>query len=241
MKEEKDLEAEKRRRRVEEMILHGVSNRSQMAAAFGVSPDTIENDIIFIRANWLEQNKATAQENAAKRILQLEHIAHLALLSFERSRQDKTERTIVEKACDNPLCKEGIIMDNISGKNSECPRCLGTCKVSVETVKVSGQAGDSSFLNAAKACVSECARIEGVYPNHTNILQKFTKTETKIHESEDGQKIVQTIQELYVQAPDDEVVNALAMLERLRESAKTKVLESSAEAKPSVPKSTSGE
>lgn len=213
--ENERIEGDRRRLRIAEMMLRGQVCRTEMAAAFGVTPQTISIDIATIREQWLNETREEMTSKADQRIRQIQAIAALSLESYERSRKDEIEIVTAEKPCDNPQCVHGLVKYKLNDKelNRECDRCLGTSVVTVTTRKVRGQAGDSSFLRVAKDCFVECARLEGLYPKDTHISGVLRKTAQAI--LPDG-TIKQAIEEQFFQVPADLVVEARATLERIR-------------------------
>lgn len=205
-----NAEQQRRQLRVEELLLRGCTSITQMAAAFGVTFDTITADIREIRELWVRNNPIETKDRADLRIRQIEHIHQLALASYERSRKDREERTYAEKRCDNPKCTEGVIKGQHGEPNQECPRCLGEGKIISETRKITGSPGDPAFLTVAKACVIECARIEGLYPAISSTLLRTVK-----QSGVDGE-ILEETQELYLEAPNEQIITVMGMLEKLR-------------------------
>lgn len=204
------LEGERRRQRVEEMLLHGMTNPRQMSVALGVHPNTISKDVKLIRSSWLNKNQEQAQAKAAVRIKQLEAVMMAAWASYERSRQDEIE--ITERYCDNG-CNHGLIKDKVSGKQIECPKCKGDGYV--QTKKIRGQAGDCSFLLAIKACIVEISRIEGIYP----AVASSIKRDIERAMLPDG-TIMERIEESYSLAPDDMIINFMVELDNIRMASK---------------------
>ena len=97
-----------------------------------------------------------------------------------------------------------------------CTHCGATGKVLVETVRVSGQAGDVAFLKLAKECFVECARLDGAYPGSSNLrVGALVKSAQAV-----GGEAQAQIEEMYVDAPPEMIIQALAVIEELREKVK---------------------
>lgn len=85
--------------KIEKLILHGVTNQSEIAAALGVSQCCVTERIKEIHQRWRDSQNEELDVMRAKRIHQFEYIARLALNSYEVSRQDAEEHITVEKEC----------------------------------------------------------------------------------------------------------------------------------------------
>ena len=132
----------------------------ELAVRFGVSKDTIINDRVYIMSNWwrMEECEATREERL-KQVEFLKMTRRLALESYHRSRQDKEEITT---RYDDKLCEDC----NGTGKLPlcKCLNCEGTGHVTEEVVqrKISGQAGDASFLAEARRCTEAICKLMGL-------------------------------------------------------------------------------
>jgi len=156
------VKVRKRRLKVESMILRGVTNRTSMAVALGVNPQTIANDIEAIGSGWLENDIRRMSNRRTYRVKQLMFTAQAAWASYERSKQDSEEVTTVYIPRQCPTCK-GKTADPVT--NQPCDSCNGTGKIMTENVtrKIKGQPGDSTFLQVFKSCVIEAAKLENLY------------------------------------------------------------------------------
>lgn len=152
----------KRRARVRDMMLKGVVHQDQMAARLGVCQATISKDIKWIFDTWLKDDIRTAKDKRNRRVRQLEMVVQMAIVSFERSRQDAEEITLTKVPRRCPDCKGS----GMNGDDNWCETCNGdgTIYAETETRRVKGQAGDSSFLGKFTEAVREMARIENLYP-----------------------------------------------------------------------------
>lgn len=204
----------KRMMRLEQMILRGNTNQSQLAAAFGVDQSTVCHWIREIEADWKKREYDKLDDRRRYRIKQLENIVSMALASYDRSRLDEEEFTISQKTC--PIC-DGTKEMKQDGTTTKCRGCDGVGYVQTEQTKVKGKAGESSFLKVAVDTIKEIGRLEGLYPEKSGITRRSALVES--HVGEDG-VLRQRIDELYVDAPDDMIVQALSDLDRLEEAAK---------------------
>lgn len=211
--DERLMAATRRRRRVEEMRLRGISNPSTLAIAFGVAEEEIHQDLKAIKKDWLKNFRKDIEEKAATRTSQVEAILVMCLNAFDRSRKDKEEISYSQKTCDHPKCVHGIIKGDDG--NEECPKCLGSGIIEVQTRKVSGQAGDPRFLTAATHCIMECARIEGLLPGASESMKSALLKSIKTTRLPDG-TIMQAVEELHLPENDEEVIKAMAALDQLK-------------------------
>ena len=132
----------------------------ELSARFGVSTKQISNDRIYIEQNWwpVEQSQKT-KAIRRRREIELEQLKRFAIESYKRSRQDKEEITT---SYDKRTCTE-------CGGTGKLPKCrclncegLGYVLDEKVTRKVSGQAGDASFLNSAINCVVQMIKLRGL-------------------------------------------------------------------------------
>jgi hypothetical protein len=220
-----------RRVRVEQMLMHGLNNMTEMAAAFDVDYTTIRNDIIAIKEDWKQHASTNIDGSVLElRVKQMEHVLHLSLIAFEKSREDETEISITTKACDYSQCMHGIIKikekdeeGHPTIRNAQCPRCHGTGEVEVEVRRTKGKPGDAAFLSIAKDCVKECARLQGVDPAVVTGMKKTIEREIGVNG-----EIREKIEELFYEGPEENVVRAMAALEKL-ELKETRLIETTAE------------
>lgn len=207
------MECFRRRLAIEKSLLRGLSNRAELAIIHGVTPSVISRDITFIKKNWLLTVPEAAQEKVACRTKQLEYILQLCISSYEASKKSKRETTTSEKACDAAGCRRGMVLDPEAKQQVQCERCGGTGRVLVETTRVVGQAGDSTFLSVAKACIVECARLEGIHPTVVSGVRRTAERELI---GPNGITIREKIEEMYHEAPFEMIVKAKAALDDVR-------------------------
>jgi hypothetical protein len=101
----------------------------------------------------------------------------------------------------------------MKGSNGEwCKACEGEgeIKSEVTTTKVSGQAGDSSFLRIAQAAMAEVNRLQGLHKvrNKTNKSDPLRAEVLHMHLGADSAK--------YLNASADAIIDAKSALEKLR-------------------------
>lgn len=202
------VEKERRIRRIEEMLLRGITSYEEMASAFGVESSIIASEVKDIRARWRQSAGENTEELRALRVKQVEKLAQLALNSYDRSRMDSEEFTITEKICDNCSGK-GLIRTEGVG-NSECASCGGLGKNVVETTRIKGQPGDPAWLRVAKECIVEAARMEGSYPTPASAIRRTVQSENI-----DGEIRTQ-VDEIYYHGPVELILKAKSTLDDLR-------------------------
>ena len=197
--------------RLEKLMLNGITNLTELAAAFGLSRPTLKTMVEEVERTWLENERHDAVLEREFRCKQLEQLVQKALNSYERSRQDSEEISYTFAICgvcdgSGDIKKDGVTQD--------CVTCGGDGKIRVESVKIKGQAGDASFLRVAKDCIVECARIKGLYPDGRSsvAIRKLISSSQEV-----GGAIQSKIEELYVDAPAEVLIKAMASLDELRE------------------------
>lgn len=144
----------------------GCTNKSQIAASMGVAVSTVTRDIDCMQAEALRQGGVSREKQRALRVEQLMAVCYEARNGFDRSRQDSQEYSSVKKTCERCAgMKTVIVLDEATNLDTpvDCPTCEGTGSVSIETVKTKGQAGDPSFLRTAQTCITEAAKLDGLY------------------------------------------------------------------------------
>lgn len=158
---EKKILALQRRERVADMMLRCVP-RTQIAAALGITLMRVCQIEDQLMDEWLKEDITTARRKRARYVRQQKLGAFLALAAFERSRQDAETITTeyIPRKC--PDCEDGMVGANL---DQWCPRCKGEGQIIVEHIsrKVTGQAGDSTFLANYRASIAEAAKMEGAY------------------------------------------------------------------------------
>ena len=151
------------------LLAQGGYSMPELARRFGVADPVIYADRTYIMENWWkdrEEHDTTVMR--LHRVKELEQLKRLALESYYRSREDKSETTTSyeKKTCEEcdgtgrlPKCK--------------CIACDGLGYAMEEKVitKVSGRAGSAEFLHEARACVQEIAKLEALYkiPEQRNV------------------------------------------------------------------------
>lgn len=208
--------------RVQRLMMEGVTSCSQIATIMGISPVTAVKWRKEVLQRIQESDLKDAAIELSLRVSQLESIMHAALVAFQRSKHDHEEFRISKSKCPECNGKKKIKDDN--GHEEDCVNCDGTGKVIIETTTVKGQAGDPAMLRIAKDCITEMAKLKGLYPNTRSsgidiTLSKMQTMATRAGATEVSGHIEQTIQEMYIHAPHETILKAHAMLEDLKEEA----------------------
>lgn len=216
----KRMDMLRRRRRVGEMMLRGISSQADISAAFDVDAKTIAKDMRAIKEMWLSEGIDDLATRARVRVRQLDGILALAINAFDRSRKPKREISLEQRICDNPRCRNGLVKttdgDGHFTGQTECGRCNGREWYTVERERITQTAGDPAYLMVAKAVIVESARIEGVYPVVASALRKTVEASLTGVNGSDAMMLRQTTEELTFEAPYDVVVRAMAALEDCR-------------------------
>lgn len=210
----REPERERRLDRIEQMMLRGIKNQAAMARAFGISECMLSKDVALIRKRWGNRDPDERELQRREHIVQIEDILRLSLNAFDRSRKDIEEFSISIRPCDN--CNgAGRVTNRATGVEEMCRLCGGKGKSVTEVTKVKETPGDPSFLKLAKECVVEVARMQGVYPDgKIGVLSRITETEGI------GGNIREKTEELYLTAPTDTLIEAMAAIDRLKRSNK---------------------
>jgi len=205
--------------RLEKLILRGATNVRDLSAAFNVTPKTISSWLRDIQDNWHESDLIQSDSRRTLRIRQIENVAAIALSSFERSRLDSEEFFIVQKIC--PKC-DGSKQIEVSSKSvtknakptmEDCEDCGATGRITLETTKVKGQAGEAAFLNTALACLKECTRIEGIGP--INVREK-RETSVFLTGQEAGGKLATETRYIEYEGPAELLLQARSTISQLK-------------------------
>lgn len=199
-----------RQRRVCEMLLSGCYSVRQMAVAFKVTQPTIIADIKAVRKEWIQQNRTFARNQVILRVRQLEHLYNLALNDFKRSQKPKKEISITIKPCDNPECTHGVI--RYEDGNEECSRCQGEGVIRARSVRKVEQTGNPAYLNVARDCIQECARLEGITKGATAFSIKNRNTDFL----PDG-AVKEQVVGLLMTAPTDLIIEGLTQIDSVYE------------------------
>lgn len=212
----KRMEILRRRRRVSDMLLRGVTSQEQMAARLGVSQPTIALDVRAIYLSWVEGDIKRAVEKRARRVRQLEFAASRSFDAFERSQQNAETVTTEYRQARCPDCRGTTWLNGDPDTEEWCPTCKGDGTIIVEHVtrQVRGQAGDSSHLGNFWRIIAEIAKMEGCYPTQVNIRQKVVQ---KNQQFNIGAVAVGAVD--YSRVPNEVLIQAMESLERLNQAA----------------------
>jgi len=195
--------------RIEELITSGFTNQTSIANALNISQSSVHRFIKEIEQNLADRNKKTVSAKRAVRISQLEHILKLALESYTKSLKDDIETTTSSSGCVKCMTNGEI---DIDGEIVVCPDCFGNGEIRSKTVKRKHKSGDSSMLRVAADCIKECARIQGVYIDNS----KARATLKQLTMEKKNGEIKDKVEELYIDAPVDLLINAKRVIEELK-------------------------
>ncbi len=152
-----------RRFATSELLAAGLSN-AQIAKVFKASKQTVAADREHIRRVYTESILQNADNWRAKLLDEQAEIKHKAMESFEASKQRVVRRTQLRNNGDEIITTEEMAM-----------------------------AGDPSFLNVAKGCLEQQAKLLGLFDKrpeqsadqgYKNFLQNLSKEVKKINEAE---------------------------------------------------------
>ena len=209
---------ENRLRRTEEMMLRGVKNRFQIAAAHGISVPQASKDMAEIRKRWLERDPASKEHLSKERVVQLESLLQKSVNAFDRSRIDEEFR-IVANQCERCGGTGNHQKDGIS---EPCRSCNATGKIVSQTTVTRESPGDPSFLKVAKDCIVEIAKLQGLYPEKSGSAAAVAlgSVRTITEKAGIGGNIREQVEELYLQAPVDVLLATMAALDNLKHASK---------------------
>jgi len=196
----KKVEMRARRKRVEDLLLQGVTNRRELATIFGVHSNTIAKDINIIKKQWREQDAQESVDKRAERTAQIGHVAKLALMQFEESTRPAEETTIVAKHCEacggtgnmpEPIAGDKKAYDRAAWRhyikpaklenNPLCEHCLkkGIETEATDVDHMDGNHWNCDWANLESLCHSchskKTAEQDGGFGNEKNNTNKKTK------------------------------------------------------------------
>lgn len=204
------MQKEKLLVRLEKHILRGITNQSELSAAFGVSKSHVCEYIEEVYERWRNQAPKDLDTQRLIRVKQLDSIAVMALNEFDRSRRDGEDISITSRMC---VTCGGEGQDEVHpGELVKCHDCNGVGRIVVETVRVRGRQGDPSFLTVAKSCIEAASRLQGLYPETVKIGRSSLIEEARLV----GGIVQRSVQELYYEAPIDLIIRAKATLDQLK-------------------------
>jgi hypothetical protein len=168
----------------------------QIAARMGIKQPTIHKYVKVIRKWWEAEDKTTCRRRRNKRVRQLQFAAEKAYASYERSRQDDIETVTSTGRC--AVCNG----TGMTGEEDWCQPCNGDGTVEVTRTSVRGRPGEAQFLNTYISCIKECAKLEGLYPDKTKVVNK--------------QKNVLKVKGRYDDADAEDILAAKLALDKLK-------------------------
>ena len=198
-----------RDQRIEEMILAGVTNHYQLAAAFGMERKAVTRVVAKIYKEWAN-SCPELEELRYLRQKQFENVYRLALKGYESS----TRRCIRMKkeSAECEYCYGLGLIEGDPKEYQECAMCGGTGVVEEDVPEYANVQGDAAFLRIAKDTLAELTKLEGLGPATTS-TRSIISTSRLI-----GGVIEQQVEEIYMEAPPDTLVRALCVMSELREN-----------------------
>jgi len=141
--------------------------QTDIAARFGCSQPTVSLYLSELFADWLSDDKQQVQHVFLLAIKRQERVFALAIDGYQRSQQnvERVTTAYVPRQC--PVCKGAELKSK-----KTCKACDGTGKVLEEhvTKQLTGQAGDSSFLNTATNALRQLAKLQGLHRKELNVF-----------------------------------------------------------------------
>lgn len=200
-----------RLRRVEAMLLRGVTSHSEIAAAFGVHRVTVAGWVKKIFEKWRNEKPAEIEQLKSLRRAQFEGLYFQAMSSFTKSQQEQVEVGIESIRCYS--CGGHKQVEEMPGEWEDCKVCKGEGVLVNKILKrVKTTPGDSVYLRVAKEVLSELSKLDGIVaPDKTTLVS--TRLLQTAHEA--GGAIETKVEQLYLEAPEDTIIKALCVIEEL--------------------------
>lgn len=205
------IEVIERDKRIEEMVVSGVTNHYELAAAFGMERRAVTKVIAKIYESWRESSP-TADEKRELRQRQFENIYRLALQGYVKSALRVVGTKKVEEEC--TFCFGLGQIEEAPRKFHECAVCGGSGVNEREVPAYEERTGDPAFLRLAKDALGELSKFEGSAPSPATISNQTFIQNAKIL----GGPIQAQMEEIYAELPEDTLVRALNLISDLRSS-----------------------
>lgn len=200
---------QERDRRIEQMLLAGVTNHHDLAAAFGMKRMAVTQVVAKIYRNWAKENPEL-EELRRLRQKQFENIYRLALKGYEASTRRQVGTKKEESECE--YCYGLGLIEGDPKQYTECAMCGGTGVVEEEVPAYIEVQGDGSLLRIAKDTLAELTKLEGLGPATTSTRSIISMSRTI------GGVIEEQVAEIYTEAPPDTLVRALCVMSELQEN-----------------------
>lgn len=210
-----DMHAENR---LERLLLNGVTNQRQLAAAMGVSQQAIGHRIRDIYKRWKEEAKEQEGYLRELRINQLNMVMQKALNAYELSSKIEVNTT-EEHDCGE--CAGTGQLEEMPGEFDPCMYCSGTGKIEEDVVKVVEQPGDVAYLKLTKELISEMGKLDGIYPM-TSSLRSSARAVVSATDSTGNLEIRAEVEKLYYNSDDEVILIAKGMIEEMERKAKAR-------------------
>jgi hypothetical protein len=202
-----DVAREERLRKLELMVLRGVTNTRDMSIAFGITKAQVGNDLQEIRKGWRDDRINVMGDVRDVREKQIEHIYFLSLQAFERSRIGREVTDRQKKVC--TWCGGEGREEHTPDHWIECTNCDGEGQVEFESKRNADLPGDAIYLKTAKDMIVELLKLDGLYPM-TGTARKTTVTSRQI-----GGEIQTAVEELYIDADPEVLMRAMRVMDDL--------------------------
>lgn len=198
-----------RDRRIEAMLLSGVTNHYEIAAAFGMGRQAVTKVVAKIYKGWRDADPEL-EELRRLRQRQFENVYRLALKGYENSTRRCIGTKKVPRECE--FCDGVGLIEDKPKQFVECKVCGQSGVIEEEVPEYIQVQGDPSFLRIAKDTLAELTKLEGLGPATTSSRSIIT-TSRMI-----GGVIEQQVEEIYSEAPPDTLIRALCVMSELREN-----------------------
>lgn len=153
--------------------------QSQVAEKLGVSEGQIRYDYRVIVKQITERTNEEVKAVVALKIERLREISREAWVEWERSKSDREKRredrypAREEDPGGSPPKRGGRKRKKVPNPDGASPegRLTAELKKVKETYEVEGRLGDTRYLDIILRCLVEEAKLEGVYPDKTTVVQ----------------------------------------------------------------------
>ena len=170
---------------------------SQIAASLKIDYSNAKRSMQELIKRWTERI-GDEGEILAMRVHQLLGIFNTAMESYEASRREVKSHYVRCKVCLGKGYAKGV--------SGACLECQGEGRFKAESI-VMKTAGNAQFLNTAQKCLTEVAKLEGLYLERKSLREEQAEQHLHQHVHIEGNP--------FKDAPSADLIKAQDMLEKL--------------------------
>jgi hypothetical protein len=209
------VEGLRRQRRVEEMLLAGVSNRYEMAAALGCKEFQIAEAVKQVYKAWKEQD-SDPEGTRSLRMRMYENLYREALNSFRMSTQKQIGEQEVVEDCE--YCDGMGKVEERPNEFHDCAMCRDGKVTNKEPVMMRVP-GDVGFLRLAKDILNEITKYEG-----SGTMQVSARSMLMSAQQIGGKDpaLQARVDEMVIEAPAETLLRAMTVIDELQRAEQDK-------------------